>query len=148
MSIPSCGLSRDDHAIPAENTSALAEALALLAALGWMQALFRIKEVQRILAISRASIYRDIAASELEVVKVGTATRITAQSLARRIAELRRAGALDITKGRNIPGTAGTATETQTGIGDPPTQPQLIVAPPAPRPGGVIAKGRMAPGPR
>ena len=88
MSIPSCGLSRADRAALTASTPALAEALALLAALGWVQALFKVKEVQRILATSRASIYRDVAAGRLEAVKIGTATRITAQSLARRITEL------------------------------------------------------------
>lgn len=84
MSISSCGLDRDDPA----STSALAQALALLAALGWTRALYKIKEAQLILATSRASIYRDLAAGRLEAVKISTATRITAQSLARRIAEL------------------------------------------------------------
>jgi hypothetical protein len=80
MSIPSCGPGRDDPA--------LAEALALLAALGWVQALFKVKEAERILATSHAGIYRDLAAGRLEAVKIGTATRITARSLARRLAEL------------------------------------------------------------
>jgi hypothetical protein len=91
MSIPSRGPGCDDRAAQAADTPALAEALALLAALGWTQALFKVKEAQQILATSRASIYRDIGAERLEAVKFGTATRITAQSLARRIAELPRA---------------------------------------------------------
>jgi hypothetical protein len=91
VSITSCGLG-GDNAVPAADTPNLAEALALLAALGFRQALFRIREAQCILATSRASIYRDLAAGRLEGVKIGTATRITAQSLARRIAELPRAG--------------------------------------------------------
>ena len=92
MSIQSCGPGRDDRAVPAAgHPPALAESLALLAALGWTQALFKVKEAQQILATSRASIYRDIGAERLEAVKFGTATRITAQSLARRIAELPRA---------------------------------------------------------
>jgi hypothetical protein len=66
----------------------LADALALLAALGWTQALFKVKEAQHILATSHAGIYRDLAAGRLEAVKVSTATRITALSLARRLAEL------------------------------------------------------------
>jgi hypothetical protein len=82
MFIPSCDLGRDDRAPD------LAEPLALLAALGWTQALFRIREAQRILATSRAGIYRDLAAGRLEAVKIGAATRITAQSLARRLAGL------------------------------------------------------------
>jgi excisionase family DNA binding protein len=88
MSIPSCALGHDD---PAASTSALAEAFALLTALGWVQALFRVKEAQLVLGTSRAGIYRDLAAGRLEAVKIGTATRITAQSLARRITELPRA---------------------------------------------------------
>ncbi len=88
MPLPSCALDRDD---PAASTSAPAEVLALLAALGWVQALFRVKEAQRVLGCSRAGIYRDVAAGRLEAVKIGTATRITAQSLARRITELPRA---------------------------------------------------------
>jgi excisionase family DNA binding protein len=90
MSTPSGGLGRDDRAVPA--TSTYAEALALLVALGWTQALFKIKEAERILGISRAGIYRDISAGRLEAVKIGTATRITARSLARRIVELPKAG--------------------------------------------------------
>jgi excisionase family DNA binding protein len=81
---------RGDHADPAEDAPAL-EALALLSTLGWTQALFRVKEAQSILALSRAAIYRDLAAGRLQAVKIGSATRITAQSLARRIAELPRA---------------------------------------------------------
>jgi hypothetical protein len=78
----------DNPETPAECRPAPAEALALLAALGWVQALFKIKEVQRILGTSRASVYRDLAAGRLEAVKMGAATRVTAHSLARRIAEL------------------------------------------------------------
>jgi len=104
MSIPSCGLGRDDRpglvrddrrglvrddrVVPTLSTSALAEALALLAELGWVQALFKVREAQLILATSRATIYRDIAAGRLDAVKIGSATRITAQSLARRLAGL------------------------------------------------------------
>jgi hypothetical protein len=88
MSIPSCGVGRDDGAVVAGGTPALAESLALLAALGWVQALFKIKEAQLILATSRAGIYRDLAAGRLEAVKNGAATRITAQSVARRLALL------------------------------------------------------------
>jgi len=61
--------------------------------LGWTQALFKVKEAQRILATSHAGIYRDLAAGRLEAVKNGAATRITAQSLARRLIELPRAQA-------------------------------------------------------
>jgi hypothetical protein len=82
MSIPSCGFGHDDY-VPG-----LAESLALLAALGWVQALFKIKEAQLILGTSRAGIYRDLAAGRLEAVKNGAATRITAQSVARRLAVL------------------------------------------------------------
>jgi|SRR5579864_8508072 len=88
MSILSCDLGRDDRAVPAASAPALADALALLAALGWTQALFKVKEAQRILATSHAGIYRDLAAGRLEAVKIGTATRITSRSLARRLAEL------------------------------------------------------------
>lgn len=88
MSIASCGLSRDDRADLTASTLALTEALALLTALGWVQALFTVREVQRVLGTSRASVYRDLAAGRLEAVKLGAATRITAQSLARRLAEL------------------------------------------------------------
>ena len=91
MSSLSCNLHQDDRVVPAASTPALAEAFALLAALGWTQALFKVKEAQRILATSRAGIYRDLAAGRLEAVKVGTATRITAQSLAQRLVELPRA---------------------------------------------------------
>jgi hypothetical protein len=93
MSIPSHGPGCDDRAVPVAGTPALAEALALLAALGWTQALFKVKEAQRILATSHAGIYRDLAAGRLEAVKNGAATRITAQSLARRLIELPRAQA-------------------------------------------------------
>jgi hypothetical protein len=88
MSVSSCDLGRDDRAVPAASARALTDALALLAALGWTQALFKVKEAQRILATSHAGIYRDLAAGRLEAVKVSTATRITALSLARRLAEL------------------------------------------------------------
>ena len=93
MPSSSCDLSRDDRAVPVAGAPALGEALALLAALGWTQALFKIKEAQRILATSHAGIYRDLAAGRLEAVKNGAATRITAQSLARRLIELPRAQA-------------------------------------------------------
>ena len=91
MSIQSPRVGEDNSAIPATGASALTESLALLTALGWKQALFRIEEVKNILGTSRASIYRDIAADRLEAVKIGAATRITARSLARRLAELPRA---------------------------------------------------------
>jgi hypothetical protein len=88
MPVPSFSIDRNDPAVSADTACALREALALITSLGWTQALFRIGEAQRVLATSRASIYRDLAAGHLEAVKVGAATRITAQSLARRIAEL------------------------------------------------------------
>jgi excisionase family DNA binding protein len=88
MSTSSTGFDRDDRAVPATSEPALADALALLVALGWTQALFKVKEAGRVLGSSRATIYRDLAAGRLEAVKIGTVTRITAQSLARRIAEL------------------------------------------------------------
>jgi len=88
MPTPSRGLGRDDSVVPAASTSGPADALALLAALGWKQALFRVREAQVILATSHAGIYRDLAARRLEAVKIGTATRITAQSLAQRLTEL------------------------------------------------------------
>jgi hypothetical protein len=94
MSSLPCDLGRDDRGVPVAGTPALAEALALLAALGWTQALFKVKDAQRILATSHAGIYRDLAAGRLEAVKNGAATRITAQSLARRLIELPRAQAL------------------------------------------------------
>lgn len=81
-------LGGDDRDKTSASTPALAETFALLATLGWTQALFKIQEAQRVLATSRASIYRDVAANRLEAVKVGTATRITAKSLARRLTEL------------------------------------------------------------
>ncbi len=88
MPTPSRGLGQDDSAVPAASTPGLTDALALLAALGWKQALFRVREAQVILATSHAGIYRDLAARRLEAVKIGTATRITAQSLAQRLTEL------------------------------------------------------------
>jgi hypothetical protein len=88
MSIPSCELGRDDSAVPTAGMPALGEILALLAALGWTQALFTVKQTQHILNTSRASVYRDLAAGRLEAVKNRAATRITAQSVARRIAAL------------------------------------------------------------
>ena len=114
MSIPSCGLGQDESAVPAASTAALGEVLALLAALGWTQALFRVKETQRILGTSRASVYRDLAAGRLEAVKIGTATRVTVQSLARRIAELPPAqvGPM-MTPQQNGPGCAGGRTRGQ-----------------------------------
>ena len=88
MPTPSRDLGQDDSAVLAASTPGLPDALALLAALGWKQALFRIREAQVILATSHAGIYRNLAARRLEAVKIGTATRITAQSLARRLTEL------------------------------------------------------------
>jgi hypothetical protein len=72
-------------------TPDLAEALALLVALGWRQALFTVDEAKQILNNSRAGIYGDIAARRLDAVNNGAATRIPAQSLARRLAGLPRA---------------------------------------------------------
>lgn len=90
MSIPDPHFYKGNHDSQASGTSPLAEALALLTALGWPQALFTIKQAQQILGTSRASIYRDIAANRLEARKNGAATRITAQSMAQRLAELPR----------------------------------------------------------
>jgi hypothetical protein len=102
MSNPSSGPDRDDCVVRASSASPLAEALELLAALGWTQALFKIKEAQWILATSRAGIYRDVAAGRLEAVKNGNATRITAESVARRLASLTRAQVRSA-PGRNEP---------------------------------------------
>jgi excisionase family DNA binding protein len=87
MPTPS-SVGRDDCAVPYSSEPALADALALLVALGWTQALFRVKEAQRVLGTSHAGVYRDLAAGRLRAVKIGSATRITAQSLAQRLAEL------------------------------------------------------------
>jgi Helix-turn-helix domain len=93
MSTGSNDLSFEDEnrSLRAAETSDLAEALALLVALGWRRALFTINEAKQILNTSRAGIYRDIAARRLDAVKNGSATRIPAQSLARRLAGLPRA---------------------------------------------------------
>jgi Helix-turn-helix domain len=87
MSITPHDLGADNCGIPAAEISALA----VLVALGWRKALFTVNEAKEILNTSRAGIYRDIAADRLEAVKIGAATRITAESLARRLAELPRA---------------------------------------------------------
>ena len=73
MSIPDPHFYKGNHDSQASGTSPLAEALALLTALGWPQALFTIKQAQQILGTSRASIYRDIAANRLEARKNGAA---------------------------------------------------------------------------
>jgi hypothetical protein len=81
-------LDEENRSLEAAETSDLAEALALLVALGWRQALFTVNEAKQILNTSRAGIYRDIAARRLDAVKNGSATRIPALSLARRFAGL------------------------------------------------------------
>jgi hypothetical protein len=67
MSIHSCGLSRDQ--IPA-------------------RALYSPREVEAILGISHAHLYRLIGAGKLDARKIGAKTVISAQSIERMIAEL------------------------------------------------------------
>lgn len=44
--------------------------------------LYRIQDAMRLLSVSRATIYRMINREVLETVRIGTATRITADSIA------------------------------------------------------------------
>jgi helix-turn-helix protein len=67
MSIPSCGLSRDD--MPA-------------------RALYAPRETEHILSISHAQLYRLIGRGALDARKIGRATYITAASIERFLAEL------------------------------------------------------------
>jgi hypothetical protein len=67
MFIPSCGLGRDD----------------VLA-----RAFYSPRETEEILRISHSSVYRLIAAAKLDARKLGNKTLITAESIARLIAEL------------------------------------------------------------
>jgi Helix-turn-helix domain len=66
MSIASCGLGRD---LPA-------------------RALYSPRETEAVLGMSHASLYRLIAAAKLDARKLGNKTLITAESIARLIAEL------------------------------------------------------------
>jgi excisionase family DNA binding protein len=49
------------------------------------QALFKVKSAMQKLDVSRATIYRLVGRGQLEVVKIGTTTRITATSIERLI---------------------------------------------------------------
>jgi excisionase family DNA binding protein len=51
--------------------------------------LYRIPEAAQMLGVSRAFLYREIAAGRLKTVKLGAATRIPAEELRRYVEQLR-----------------------------------------------------------